>query len=216
MGTALLGGLAGSQSGRPSTTTTTQHLPPELQGLLGDVVARSRQLGDMPYTPYTGGGGLIPGAEGLLTDTMSGKYLDNNPYIEDMVRQQQDQLQGRLGTTLMGSGSFGNANATQQGVQGMADAANTLRFGNYNAERQRQMGAAALAPSIYQTGRSEFDREQEWPFRQYEALMAPFRMNAGGSTTQQQPGGSTAAGILGGLLAGGQLYNTWFGKPAGG
>lgn len=259
LGTATLGGIAGMQGAGAQSATQTKDVPPQLQGLLGDVAIRAKLLGNMPFTPYGGqmvagfnpdqlaafnqirqqaeaGSPMLQNAQQAVSDTASGKFLEGNPYLDPMIKQTQDDLQNRFGSTLLGSGSFGNANVAQQGFQGMADAANKLRYQNYDTERARQMQAANMAPGMFQAGmlpgqalmgiggtqqqqqqnvlnaqRSEFDRAQEWPFKQYQALSAPFGLNVGGSTTTTQPGTSRTAGLLGGALAAGQLYNTWFG-----
>lgn len=186
LGTTLAGGLAGASGAGPQTTTTSQSLPPELQQLLANLVPRVQQTSP-----------VLNAANQQALDTIQGKYLGSNPYLEDMVRQQQDQMQNRFGTTMMGSGAFGNANVAQQGFKAMNEAANNLRFQNYEQERQRQMQAASQAPNLNLA-----------PFAPAFSLLGL----GGRNTTQTAPGLSTGAGLLGGALAGAELYNTWFGK----
>jgi hypothetical protein len=106
----------------------------------------------------------------------------------------------------------------------------------YNQGFQNQMGALGMAPSMYQAGfmpgqqmmnigglqqqqgqnflnaaQQEFMRAQDHPFRQWQAALGAFGGNTGGTTTQQQPRGNSAAGFLGGALAGGQLGNLFGG-----
>lgn len=186
LGTTLAGGLAGASGAGPQTTTTSQSLPPELQQLLANLVPRVQQTSP-----------VLNAANQQALDTIQGKYLGSNPYLEDMVRQQQDQMQNRFGTTMMGSGAFGNANVAQQGFKAMNEAANNLRFQNYEQERQRQMQAASQAPNLNLA-----------PFAPAFSLLGL----GGRNTTQTAPGLSTGAGLLGGALGGAELYNMWFGK----
>lgn len=237
VGAAIGGLLGGSGSSGGSSQTTNNSVPPEFAPLARWGADRARQIGDMPFTPLpfnptagfnpyqfsgfdmTANRAMQPNAmlgagEGLAADTLSGRYLQGNPYVDDMVRQTMDDLQGRFNTTAMGSGSFGNANATQAGMRGMADAANSLRYGNYNAERGRQMDTLQMMPQTYMAGflpaqqmlgiggtmqqqgqnqlnsmMQEFQRAQQWPFQTFQTAMTPFSQNIG---SQQ----STSAGQL--------------------
>lgn len=249
---AIAGGL-GSRGGG-GTTTQTNSVPPEFSPLATWGAGRAQQIGEMPFqslpfnptagfNPYQFTGfdmtanraqqpsGLLGGMESSLTDTLSGKYL-NNPYMDSIVNQTMNDLQGRFNTTAMGSGSFGNANATEAGMRGMADAANTLRFNNYNTERGRMMEAASMAPGAYQAGfmpaqqmlgiggtmqqqaqnqlggmQNEFMRSTQWPFQTFQTAMSPFSQNIGSQQTMTQPGGNFASGLLGGALTAGQLMS---------
>lgn len=250
-GGALLGGMGSRGSG--GSTTTTNSVPPEFAPLASWIAQRGQQIGQMPYqgVPFNPTAGFNPyqfqgfdmtlnramqpsellgNLESSLTDTLGGKYLNSNPYIDNMVNTTMNDLQGRFNTTALGSGSFGNANVTQQGMQGMADAANTLRFNNYNAERGRMMDAAQMAPGAYMAGympaqqignvgnvmqqqgqnqlnsmMQEWQRSQDWPFRTFDTALGPFRSNIGSQQTTTQPGGNFASGLLGGALTGAQL-----------
>lgn len=186
LGSAGLGALAGASGAGPQTATTSQSLPPELQALLNNLIPKVQQT-----SPVLGA------ATNQLQDTIQGKYLNSNPYLENAVKQQQDQMQNRFGTTLMGSGSFGNANVAEQGFKAMNDSANNMRFQNYEQERNRQMQATGQAPNFNIA-----------PYAPAFSLLGL----GGRNTTQTSPGMSTGAGLLGGALMGGQLYNTWFPK----
>ena len=125
---------------------------------------------------------------------------------------------------------------SQSVSEGANNAANSLRFQNYDAERGRMMDAARIAPGAYQAGympaqqmlgiggtmqqqgqnqlnsmMQEFMRSQDWPFKTFGAAMSPFSQNIGGTQTAQQSGGNMASGLLGGALAGGQFGNMFGG-----
>lgn len=257
IGGALLGGASSRGGG---SQTVTNNVPPEFSPLASFVAQRGQQLGNLPFTPLPfnpvasfnpyqfagfdmtmnramGPNALVGNAESSLADTLGGKYLDSNPYIDSIVSKTLDDVQGRMGALGMGSGSFGNANVAKTAAEGMSNAANQIRFQNYGQERDRMMSGLGFAPSIYGLGyapaqqmlgiggimqqqaqqqldaaRQEFDRAQDWPFRTYQAAMAPFGTNIGSQQTTTGPRGNVAAGLLGGALAGGQLWNI-FNRP---
>lgn len=181
---AGLGALAGGSGAGPQISSSTQTLPPHLQALQEQFTQRAAAPNPLQQQ-----------AEQTLLGTVRGDYLQGNPYLEGQIQRTTDDLQGRLNTSLLGSGSFGNANVTQAGVRGLAEAQNTLRFQNFDQERTRQLQAAGLAPGVVNA-----------PFTPALGLLG----SGGATTTSQQPGLSTGAGLLGGALAGAQLYNTWF------
>lgn len=112
----------------------------------------------------------------------------------------------------------------------------------YENERQRMTQALSLAPSIYsmafqpaetmmglggtmqQQGQNvlnsyynQFQQAQQWPFQTYEAMLSPFKVNTGGTTTSTLPS-NPVAGLLGGAMMGQQVwpgtssstaYNPW-------
>jgi hypothetical protein len=244
-GSMALGAFGGASGSGAQSASTTTSLPPHLAALGPGFAARAAEAGNLPnpgVEPFNAdqlagfqavrdqaAGPLTGDATGLLSRTMRGDYLQGNPYLDRMVAQTTDDLQGRFNTTAMGSGSFGNANATQAGMRGIADAANTLRYTNYSNERDRQMQAAGLAPAINQMGllnanallgvgdqQQQFgDRvrqnDMDWRMRQLDALGKPFGYNMGSTTTQTQPGTNRLAGALGGALTAAQLWKLFGG-----
>lgn len=244
-GMGLLGAIGGASGSGPQTTTSSTSLPPWLNALGPEFANRAREAANTPNPGLEGfnadqqnafqavrnqaNSPLTGDASNLLSRTMRGDFLNSNPYLDNMVRQTTDDLQGRFNTTALGSGSFGNANATQQGMQGIANAANNLRFQGYEAERGRQMQAAGLAPSINNMGLTnanaflgigdqqqqfgQMQREQpfNWQLRQMDALSRPFGFNQGQTTTQTQPGTNRWASALGGALTAAQIWSL-FGK----
>ena len=234
----LVGAVAGGAGSGSTTQTTEQRLPPWLESLSQGQAGLANNLLNMPYPgqePFNADQNAAFGAvrnaanspvsgqaDSLASATLRGDYLNNNPYIDSMVNQTMNDLQGRFNTTALGSGSFGNANVTQQGMQGMADAANTLRFNNYNAERGRQMTTMGLLPTLDQSRyagannllnignmQQQFGQQERYgPFNWYQNLLQasgiPITQYRGGTTTTTTPG-NRASGALGGGLLGLQL-----------
>lgn len=109
--------------------------------------------------------------------------------------------------------------------------------GAFDSERNRMMGASGMAPNIYQAGympgqmlqgvgatmqqqnqnylnswQDQWNQSQEWPFKTYDAAMAPFGRALGGSTTttgQAGPQTSPLAAGIGGAMLGYQAFKGW-------
>lgn len=118
---------------------------------------------------YKAGDSGINAARGLATDTMGGKYLDSNPFInsgqsnphlDQMVATTSNNVQNQMGARIAKMG-LGPAGSTYQGVVGrqMAESELGMRYGDYNTERDRssamynaerdRMGQmASLTPSL--------------------------------------------------------------------
>jgi hypothetical protein len=103
--------------------------------------------------------------------------------------------------------------------------------GAYDAERNRMMGALGMSPSIYGLGYApaqqlqgigstmqqqgqnqlnaqygQFQEAQNWPFKIYDTMRAPFGgINPGGTQTTTGPAGNPVAGMVGGAMVGRQM-----------
>lgn len=178
---------------------------------------------------------LLGNAQSNLTGVLGGDYLSQgNPYMQSIIDKTQGDVMGRMNSGAFSSGSFGNAGVGQQTAQALADSGNQLRFQNYNQERDRQMQGLGLAPGIaaaqympgqqlmgiggtmQQQGQNElnqwqnqFNQAQQWPFQTYDAMLAPFGRNLGGSSTTQGPSSNPVSGLLGGAMLGNRLQNQW-------
>ena len=99
-----------------------------------------------------------------INQTASGQYLNGNPYLDSMINKTQNDVQSRMGQLGVGSGSFGNSGVMLTAARELADSSNQMRYQNYDAERQRQMQAQQMGSGIY-------DQERQ---RQMQAAgMAP-------------------------------------------
>lgn len=85
-------------------------------------------------------------------DTLGGKYLDQqNPYLQSMIDQTGNDVSNRVNNLFARSGaSLGTQHAGAM-TRELANSENQLRYGNYAQERQNQMGAAGLLPSLNQS-----------------------------------------------------------------
>lgn len=147
---------------------------------------RGQQVADMPYQGYGGqtvaqmnpyqtqaldataqraiyGSPVNNAASGELTKTLSGGYLNNNPYMDalvnqaqgDVIRNYQDAILPSIDALDARSGSFGNSGVQNvlgqsryQLGQTLGDISTNLRGADYAAERNRMQSAVGMAPTI--------------------------------------------------------------------
>lgn len=243
----------------PGTVTqnTRAELPSEVKPYVQPYLNQGVALANRPYEAYPGAtiAGMSPEQEGAMqmttgralagsptlnaanqnaTDTLSGNYLKSNPYIEQMVGRAQDDVMGRLGKGFYGA-STGNTGLTETTARALADAGNSVRYGNYEAERNRQMGLIPQAPGLasadYQdptalagvgatrqgyaqnllnAGQQGWQAHQQYPLSQYDILGNALRTTMGGgqSTTGPNPyQGNPLANMLGMGILGTGLYS---------
>jgi hypothetical protein len=102
-------------------------------------------------------------ASGELQRTLSGGYLNGNPYLDgvvnkaqgDVIRNYNDVAKPALESAMVRSGSFGNSGLQQmQGAQqqqlqdSLGNISTQIRGTDYANERNRMQGAVGMAPSI--------------------------------------------------------------------
>lgn len=225
-----------------SDTVTQQNFPewavPYAQNFLG----RSQQVADIPYKAYSGqtvaqlnpyqtgaydamaqrayqGSPVNSAASEELTKTLSGGYLNQNPYLDDLVnRASRDVVNNFQGVEARG-GSFGNAGVTEAMARGLGDVSSQIRGADYANERNRMVGSIGLAPTIanqdyldaeqllragqgLQTQQQlnlddryrRFREAQDYPKEQLKTLGQALGLNYG-STTQGPTGNNVAQGL---------------------
>jgi hypothetical protein len=169
-----------------SSESTTSGPPDWAVPYFQQFLQRGQQVADMPYQPYTGqtvaqfnpyqtqaldataqraiyGSPVNNAASGELTKTLSGGYLNNNPYMDslvnqaqgDVIRNYQDAILPSIDALDARSGSFGNSGvqavlgqSRYQLGQTLGDISTNLRGADYAAERNRMQGAVGMAPTI--------------------------------------------------------------------
>lgn len=135
---------------------------------------------------------------------------------QEMETASRDQLQRNMGRVSGGmrmqdygmQQSMFNDERNRM-MQGLGQASNIYGMGYIPGQQMMGIGATMQqqGQNVLNDQYSQFQEAQNWPFRTYDAMRAPFGgVNPGGSTTQ--PGGSTAAGLLGGAMLGSQLWGS--------
>lgn len=175
--------MGGSSGGGGTQTTKTVAEPsPEVKPYLGPYLSGASQLSKQPYQQYPGqriaafdpaqtlgldltaqraiqGNPAMNSANGLATDTLSGKYMDieNNPAWQAQSRSIGDQynriVKAGTDSAFAGSGAYGGSAWGEQTAANQEGLGNALSsaYGNlYNTERDYQNRALAFAPSLAQ------------------------------------------------------------------
>ena len=148
------GRVCGGGGGGGGTSSTVMSIPDELKPAATALSNIATQVGNTPYSAYTGQGvagmnnyqtgainqianlsqnnGLQSQTENALSSLMSDQA---NPYLDQMVNKAQQNVMSNFNTATVGSGSFGNSGLGQQLSQGLGDVA-TQMYGNaYNTNQ---------------------------------------------------------------------------------
>ncbi len=164
-----------------SDTTTVQNCPDWAVPYAQDFQNFARQVANQPYQPYEGqtvaqlnpyqtagydamaaramqGSPVSDAAARNLTDTLNGSYLNSNPYLDQVIDRSSRDVMRQFDAANARSGSFGNTGIAQATASQLGDLASGIRYQDYNNERQRQMAAVGMAPTI--ANQDYFDAQQ--------------------------------------------------------
>lgn len=178
----IYGGGGGGKS------TTTQNIPTELKPLANEYTSQAIGLSKTPYSPYTGdrfadlnqtqqsglnlatnralgGSDVMNAGQQNVMDTLSGKFMNANPYMDAMFKNAASGITDayRTGTAAQTDASaarsrnIGGSAYEQMVVQNernlansLSDAAANIYGQNYNNERANQLQAWNAAQSYGQ------------------------------------------------------------------
>lgn len=254
--------------GKSGGGTTVQKTEPPAYAIPyhKSLLNRAGSVANTPYTPYPyariadfapeqqeglqmtadrarAGSPVMNAAKTNLQDTLQGKYLDSNPYVDSMVKRSQDNVLTNYGAQL--GRNFGNSGVNEVVSKAAMDAGNAVRYQNYGDERNRQMQANLFAPSaaaadyadsqalmgvgdVYQGqqqnllnfGYDEFQKAMNYPYQQLGTLSSALNATGGfGQQTGPNPyQSSRAAGALGGAASGaaiGSMFGPGYGTAIG-
>ena len=169
-------------SGGSKTQTTTNQtvIPEEVKPLLSQYLSQAQTLSQQPSSnalmdrgaagawwnadnAYSG----INAARNGLMDVAAGQGYDQNPYFDatvqksmgDITRNYQEAIAPQTNANFARAGAFGGSawqQANERNQRGLGEAlgntSNAMRSGNYSQERQNQMQAYGLLPSVSQAG----------------------------------------------------------------
>lgn len=164
-----------------SETTTQQNFPDWAVPAAQNYLQRSQQVADMPYQGYSGqtvaqlnpyqsggynaiaqramqGSPVSDAASTELTKTLSGGYLNNNPYLDQLVDQSSRDVMRNMDVSSARSGSFGNSGLQQNTARELGDLSARIRGADYGAERNRMTSSIGMAPTI--ANQDYFDAQQ--------------------------------------------------------
>lgn len=106
-----------------------------------------------------GGNPLLQQAQQHSSDVLSGNYLNGgNPGWENLTQSVYDSIRAPTDTQFAGSGRYGGAGHEEMMARTLGNTMAPLAYQNYNDERERMMGAMAVAPELAQ--QDYFDLQQ--------------------------------------------------------
>jgi hypothetical protein len=107
---------------------------------LGNNVGKFSAVGD--YKDLAGVADDEFYSERNLDDMARGRYVDGgNPYLKEIIRQSNENVQNSVNARMAGSGAYGGSRYASNMTRELVDAEERLRYQNYEAERGRQMQA---------------------------------------------------------------------------
>lgn len=97
------------------------------------------------------GSPLNTGAQGLAMDTLQGKFLNSNPYLESMFQQGSDKIAENVNAQFTSAGRTGSGAHVGRMTEEMGDLYNNMYGDQYQQERQNQMNTMQIAPQLAET-----------------------------------------------------------------
>jgi hypothetical protein len=145
----------------------------------------------------------IQGAQGLVNDTLAGRYLQGNPYLDSQIDQTKENVSNDVLSRYSSAGRYGSAYGMGELTRQLANAENNMRFQNYAMERGYQNDAVGQAQNLMGGSQGLLNNAAELPWIGVGALNGNVRNASGGygTTTTKQSGG--VGQMLGGLAGAG-------------
>lgn len=148
----------------------------------------------------------ISGAQGLVNDTLMGKYLNGNPFLDGILSKTRENITNDVASRYSSAGRYGSDYNVGELTRQLADAENQARFQNYAMERGYQDNAVGQAQQLMGGSQGLLNNAAELPWIGVGALNGNVRNASGGygtqTTTQKQGAGGLLAGIAGAGLSG--------------
>lgn len=129
-----------------SLNSTVNANAPGLQAISSDIQGRLPGLADRAF----GNSPTIQAAQGHARSLIAGDYLNNNPYIEQMVGMARNNAADDVNSRFGATGGIGGTAWGRSFGRGLSEAELGVRSGLYSQERQAQDNAAAMTPSLEQ------------------------------------------------------------------
>ena len=142
----------------------------------------------------------IQASQGLVNDTLGGKFLQGNPYLDAMISQQAGDIANNVNSQFTLAGRYGSGAHAGVLAKQTAEASDRLRFQNYGMERQNQINAVGQAQDLMRGNAGLLDQAAALPWTGVAAQTGNIRQASNGygttTTTTHDPWG-TAVGLAG-------------------
>lgn len=148
----------------------------------------------------------IMGAQGLVNDTIGGKFLSGNPYLDAVLGRTRENVGDAVAGEFMQAGRYGSGYNQAILARELADAENSARMQDYSRERAYQSDAVGQAQQLMGGSQGLLNNAAELPWIGVGALNGNVRNASGGygttTTTQKQGIGGMLGGLAGSALSG--------------
>lgn len=171
-----------------------------LDSIAGDLRGILPNIKEMAFGPNAG----LDAANNYATDVLGGKFLNNNPYIDDMAGLARENALDTINNRFASAGRVGGSDHMEDLGRGISQAELGVRYQNYGNERNAQTQAAGMIPGL---NASQYAGIMPYlataqgaagvPYMGLGALSGIGNLFGGyGTQTQTQPGG-WGQGLLG-------------------
>lgn len=126
----------------------------------------------------------IIGAQGVVNDTLAGKNLRGNPYLDKLLAATRADTTNAVNSQYEGAGRYGSGMHAGILAREIAKAEDQARFANYAGERQNQIGAVGQASGLMGGSQSLLNNAAELPWMGVGALNGNVRQASNGYGTQ--------------------------------
>jgi len=199
--------------------------------------AQSENAMGMIEDRATAGSPLNAGAQNLAQNTLDGKYLNSNPFMDNMFQQGSDKIAENVNAQFSTAGRTGSGAHSGRMAEEMGDLYNNMYGGQYQQERQNQMNTMQIAPQLAETDYNDaarlgqvgqavegkagqiiqddmnrFNFYQRSPEQNLGQYIAAIQGNYGGQTSSTEKGGGNLLGTVGSLVGIGSGLTDIFGK----
>lgn len=128
----------------------------------------------------------ITGAQGVVNDTLAGKNLMGNPYLDKILAATRENTTDTVNGQFERSGRYGGGMHAAILARELAKAEDQARYANYAQERQAQLGAVGQASGLMAGSQSLLNNAAELPWIGVGALNGNVRQASNGYGTQTQ------------------------------
>lgn len=246
------------------SSTTVQNFPDWAVPYAQDFLGRAGQVADLPYQPYggatvagfnpyqtgaynaiaqraAGGSPVINAASGEVQRSLSGGYLNSNPYLDAMVDRSAADIRRNMQAIEGQTAGYGNTGLAEVTARAIGDASSRIRGEDYARERGFMQNALGMALPLgnqdytdaqqlitagnafqgqEQRGLDDaytrFQEARDYPRQQLGVLGGALGLPMGRTVTETETGGNRFGRALGSLLAAYGAYNSsqGFGKSS--
>jgi len=150
----------------------------------------------------------IYGAQGLVNDTIGGKYLNANPYLDKMMATTNANIADTVNGQFTAGGRYGSGMHAGVLAKQIGEANNALQYQNYADERGRQQAAVGQASGLMGGAQSLLNNAADLPWIGVSALNGNVRQASNGYGTQTTTTSDPMGTITGLAGAGLKAYST--------